>query len=134
MRPNTYYDVEFESFGDTPTRSAFRSVSEAEVVSFSNLNLKSNSELFVACLGEGVDYGNLIVEIDAQERATVVAHEHCGFIAEGLTVMAAINTLRCWLPVAMQNSRNSMEKPMIIHVRSTPQPAKNSLSELAQIR
>ncbi|RYG96873.1 MAG: FtsX-like permease family protein [Alphaproteobacteria bacterium] len=51
MRPNTYYDVEFESFGGTPTRSAFGSVSEAEIVSFSDLNLKPNSELFVACLG-----------------------------------------------------------------------------------
>lgn len=99
MRPNTYYYVEFESFGDMPTRSSFRSVSEAEVLSFSNLNLKPGSELFVACLGASVDYGNLIVEIDAQEQATIVAHEHCGFIAEGLTVSAAINTLKCWLPL-----------------------------------
>ena len=99
MRPNTYYYVEFESFGDMPTRSAFRSVSEAEVLSFSNLNLKPGSELFVACLGASADYGNLIVEIDAQERTTVAAHEHCGFIAEGLTVSAAINTLKCWLPL-----------------------------------
>lgn len=102
MRPNTYYDVEFERFRDTPTRSAFRSVSEAEIVSFSNLNLKPNSELFVACLGEGVDYGNLIVEVDAEERAdlaTVVAHELCGLIAEGLTVTAAIDTLKYWLPL-----------------------------------
>lgn len=66
---------------------------------FSNLNLKPGSELFVACLGASADYGNLIVEIDAQERTTVAAHEHCGFIAEGLTVSAAINTLKCWLPL-----------------------------------
>ena len=111
MRPNTYYDVEFESFGDTPTRSAFRSVSEAEIVIFSNLNLKPNSELFVACLGEGVDYGNLIVEVDAQERATVVVHEHCGFIAEGLTMTAAINTLKCWLPLQFRTPEIQWKSP-----------------------
>lgn len=111
MRPNTYYDVEFESFGGTPTRSAFGSVSEAEIVSFSDLNLKPNSELFVACLGEGVDYGNLIVEVDAQERATVVAHEHCGFIAEGLTMTAAINTLKCWLPLQCRTPEIQWKSP-----------------------
>ncbi|MET3135354.1 hypothetical protein AAKU55_005662 [Oxalobacteraceae bacterium GrIS 1.11] len=99
MRPGAHYDVEFENFGKHPTRSVFRSVSEAEVLTFSSVNLKPESELFVACIREGVDFGNFIVEVDAQARATVIAHEHRGFIADGLTMEAAINALKYWLPV-----------------------------------
>lgn len=99
MRPGVYYDVEFESFGVEPTRSVFRSENEAEVFTFAVANLKPASELFVACLRDGIDLGNLIVEVDGQGRTTLIAHEHRGFIASGLTVEVAIGALHYWLPM-----------------------------------
>ena len=99
MRPRAYFEVEFESFCSEPTRSVFCSVSDAEVLTFASANLKPSSELFVACLGKGVDFRNLIVEVAANGRATVIVHEHRGFIADGLTLDVAVGALQYWLPM-----------------------------------
>ncbi|MES2070027.1 MAG: hypothetical protein V4488_06740 [Pseudomonadota bacterium] len=98
MRPGTYYDIEFEIFGDEPTKLVLRLASEAEVFAFAKSKLQANSELFIACLGDGVDYGNLIIEVDSQGQAALTAHEHRGFFAKGMSMVEAINTLEYWLP------------------------------------
>lgn len=98
MRPRAYFEVEFESFGSEPTRSSFYSASDAEVFTFANANLKPGSRLFVACPGNGVDLGNLILEVAANGLATVIVHEHRGFIADRLTLDVAVGALQFWLP------------------------------------
>ena len=102
MRLATHYYVEFETLGEKPTQLEFRSLSEDDVLTFSIVNLKPESSLFVACLGDGIDYGNLIIDVDALGRATVIAHEHRGFFVDGLTVETAINTLKYWLPLQVR--------------------------------
>ena len=98
MRLAAHYYVEFETLGEKPTQLEFRALSEDDVLTFSIVNLKPESSLFVACLGDG----NLIIDVDALGRATVIAHEHRGFFVDGLTVETAINTLKYWLPLQVR--------------------------------
>ncbi|WP_157808730.1 hypothetical protein [Janthinobacterium sp. 67] len=102
MRLAAHYYVEFETLGKKPTQLEFRSLSEDDVLTFSIVNLKPESGLFVACLGDGIDYGNFTINVDAQGRAAVQAHEHRGFFVDGLTVETAINALKYWLPLQVR--------------------------------
>jgi hypothetical protein len=98
MRAGAYYEIEFERFGNEPTRVVLRLNSEAEVFEFSKAKLVPNSELFIACLGDGVDYGNLIVDVDSQDNVAITAHEHRGFFSKGLSKEKALDVLEYWLP------------------------------------
>ena len=98
MRPGTYFDIEFELTGSATAVTAMRAGDEAEVFKFANENLQPNSVLLVACLGDGVDYGNLIIEVGAQGGAQVRALEHRGFMVKHVSVERALNVLEYWLP------------------------------------
>lgn len=97
MRPATYFAIEFEAVSP-PARMKARMENQLEVLAFAKANLRAGSELFVACLGNGVDYGNLIIAVDEQGAAEVRAHEHRGFIVQGVTLDDAISALKYWLP------------------------------------
>lgn len=98
MRPGTYFDIEFELAGSATVKTAMRSGDEAEVFEFAKKNLLPNSALLVACLGDGVDYGNLIIEVDAQGTTQVRALEHRGFIVKDVSLEQALSVLEYWLP------------------------------------
>lgn len=82
-------------------------MSEAEVITYAASNLKTDSALFVACIGEDVDFGNLIIEVDGRGQTTITAHEHRGFISTGLTAEIAVRALRYWLPMQQKISEIS---------------------------
>lgn len=98
MRPGTYFDIEFELVGSTTGEAAMRTGDEAEVLKFARENLQPNSALIVACLGDGVDYGNLIIEVDAQGDTEVRALEHRGFRVKQISMDQALSVLEYWLP------------------------------------
>jgi hypothetical protein len=97
MRAGAHFEVELEVVGDASAIKK-RIEHEADVLAFANANLKPNSELFVACIGDGVDYGNLIIEVDEKGNSTVRSHEHRGFIVTCIPQARALDALEYWLP------------------------------------
>lgn len=105
MRAGTYFDIELSFVGRTtaaPVKA--RAKDEAEALEFVKIHQLHNSELFVACLGEGVDYGNLIIEFDDQGHADVHAHEHRGFVTKKISIAQALSALEYWLPFQKRTS------------------------------
>ncbi len=102
MRAGTHFEIELSFFVQTTSSLIFKATSEAEALGFVKSNLQNNAELFVACLGDGVDHGNLVIEIDAQGQANVRAHEHRGFIARRVSKEQALNAFEYWLPSQMR--------------------------------
>jgi hypothetical protein len=98
MRPGTYFDIEFELAGSGAVETGRRAGNEADVSKFARENLQPNSSLLVACLGDGVDYGNLILEVDAQGDVVVRALEHRGFVVKRVSLVQALGVLEYWLP------------------------------------
>jgi hypothetical protein len=98
MRTEAYYEVEL-TFADEPDEGVrLTSQSEEEVLSIAHKAFKPGAELFVACLGPGVDLGNFILIVDGQGKNEVQCHEHRGFLARGLDREQVLNALRRWLP------------------------------------
>ncbi|WP_205711320.1 hypothetical protein [Janthinobacterium lividum] len=75
MRLAAHYYVEFETLGKKPTQLEFRSLSEDDVLTFSIVNLKPESGLFVACIGDVIDYGDSYI---AANEALVREHAQQG--------------------------------------------------------
>lgn len=98
MRPGAHYRIEYESFGNAPVRLTQRLEEVDQVLKFAKENLKPCSEIFVACLGDGVDFGNFNCEVDPEGQATITAHEHRGFISTGISLAQALDVLAYWLP------------------------------------
>jgi len=98
MRPSAHYRIEYESFGNSPVRLTLRLEEIDHVLKFAKENLKPRSEIFVACLGDGVDFGNFNCEVDLEGQATITAHEHRGFISTGISLVQALDALAYWLP------------------------------------
>lgn len=97
MRPGTHFEIEFaasESSGRVETCLQHG----ADVLAFAKNKLRPNSELLVACLGNGADYGNLIIEIDALGGASLRALEHSGFAVDQTSKEQALQALEYWLP------------------------------------
>jgi len=94
MRPGTHYEVELE------TTTGFKSMvnSEKEVLLLAQEALRLKADFFVACLGQGIDFGNFVMEINSFGMVDVRCHEHQGFIAHKLNSEQALETLKYWLP------------------------------------
>ena len=97
MRPNAYFEIEF-AVGEGSALAETRLWQGAEVLAFAKNNLQLNCEFLVACLGDGTDYGNLIIEIDAMGCASLRALEHSGFAVERTSKEQALQALEYWLP------------------------------------
>ena len=95
MRSGTYFEIQIEAEDGL---SKVHVNSEAEVRAFAHENLRPKVELLVACLGGGVDYGNLIIEVDAHGSCDVRALEHRGFFVNGISMQQANEALEYWLP------------------------------------
>ena len=96
MRPDTHFEIEFvpsESGGRVETRLQ----DGADVLAFAKEQLRPSSELLVACLGNGVDYGNLIIEMDELGGASLRALEHSGFAVGQISREQALQALEYWL-------------------------------------
>jgi len=98
MRSGIHFDIEFEVGDIAAARVRQRVESEAEAMAFARTHLVPNSELLVACIGGGVDYGNLIIEVGANGDSNVYAHEHRGFLAKRVSRERALSALEYWLP------------------------------------
>ncbi len=98
MRPGTHFAIELEIAGTASANSSRRFHSEADVLAFANSSLQHDVELFVACLGNQVDFGNFIISAGADNNFDVRVHEHRGFLAHGVTREHALQALAYWLP------------------------------------
>lgn len=97
MRSGTHFEIALETT-DSAAGKVSRAGSEVEVLAFANENLQPNVGLFVTCLGDGVDFGNLIIEVDAQGNCNLRALEHRGFYVKRVSVEQALWALEYWLP------------------------------------
>lgn len=98
MRPGSHYRIEYESCGNSPVRLTQRLEEIDQVLKFAKENLKPYSEIFVACLGDGVDFGNFNCEVSPEGQATITVHEHQGFISTVISLEQALDVLAYWLP------------------------------------
>ena len=98
MRSGTYFEIELNAANSTAACEVVRINNEAEVLDFANEHLQPNTELIVACIGNSVDFGNLIIGVDVDSSCNLRALEHSGFFVEGVSVEQALCALEYWLP------------------------------------
>jgi hypothetical protein len=80
MKPASWYGVEFSSpTASEPASRVFESAAEA--LAFASQRLLPGSSILIERIENGVDYGNLILYVNATGRAFVRALEHRGFYA-----------------------------------------------------
>src|SRR3990167_4865669 len=99
MRVGAHFNIEVDASDRAVARRVIRLGSEVEALAFAKELLQPNTELFVSCLGDGLDYGNMIIGVDAQGRTDVRAHEHRGFLVNGVSLEQALSILEFWLPM-----------------------------------
>jgi len=97
MRPDTHFEIEFET-SESSDRVVAQLQNAADVLAFAKSKLRPGSELLVACLGHGTDYGNLIFAFDASGSVSLRALEHSGFAVHGVSKEQALEALEYWLP------------------------------------
>jgi hypothetical protein len=97
MRPDTYFEIELAA-SETSDRVKARLHDGADVLDFVKEKLRPGSELLVACLGDGADYGNLILDFDVLSGVTIRALEHSGFAVHRVSREQALRALEYWLP------------------------------------
>ncbi len=86
MRSGAHFEIELEVANSTAAGKVVRANNEAEVLAFANENLQPSTGLIVACLRDGVDFGNLIIEVDAKRNCNLRVLEHRGFFVNDLSV------------------------------------------------
>jgi hypothetical protein len=97
MRPQTHFEIEFAtSESSDPVKARLHD--GADVLDFVKEKLRPGSELLVACLGDGVDYGNLILDFDLLGGVSLRALEHSGFAVHRVSSEQALQALEYWLP------------------------------------
>ena len=97
MRPLTYFEIEFATSGGNDRVEA-RLHDDADVLALVKEKLQPGSEFIVACLGDGVDHGNLILDFDALAGVSLRALEHSGFAVHRVSRDQALQALEYWLP------------------------------------
>ena len=97
MRPHTYFEIEFAT-NEGSNRVEARLHDGADVLALTEEKLQPGSELIVACLGRGVDYGNLVLDFDALVGVSLRALEHSGFTVHRVSRAQALQALEYWLP------------------------------------
>lgn len=96
MRLDMHFEIEFAA-NESSGRVEIHFKNGEDVLAFAKNKLRANTELLIACLGNGTDYGNLIIEIDAQGWASLRALEHSGFAVEQTSKELALQALEFWL-------------------------------------
>ena len=98
MRSGKHFEIELEVENGAAAGKVVHAGSEAEVLAFASENLRPDVGLFVACIAGDVDFGNLIIEVDAQGNCNLRALEHRGFFVTGISMKQALYALEYWLP------------------------------------
>jgi hypothetical protein len=98
VRSGTHFEIEIEAH-DAAADKVIRVGSEAEVLAFATENLRPGVAFLVTCIGAGVDFGNLIIEVDEGGLCNLRALEHRGFFVRGVSVKQALCALEHWLPL-----------------------------------
>lgn len=110
MPTHRHFEIELTEAGGNSPPDVVRLNSEADVLDFVKAHLRPSSELFVACLGDRVDFGNFIIDLDQEGVATVTAHEHRGFFVKGVSKSQAIEALEYWLPLQSRSTQLHWEE------------------------
>ncbi|WP_338846305.1 hypothetical protein V8J88_21415 [Massilia sp. W12] len=84
--------------GDPATCTTVRVDSEAEVLALVSRSLHPGAGILISCLGSGVDYGNLVIEVNTQSNCNLRALEHIGFAVGGASIEQVLNAVEYWLP------------------------------------
>lgn len=109
MRPNTHFQVEVERCGIEPLQLEANTTCEASAFAIAEAHLRPGHVITIACLGDGVDYGNLIIEVAANGDINLVAHGHRGFQVNGVSQAQALAALQVWLPLQDLDARLAWE-------------------------
>jgi hypothetical protein len=102
MRSRTHFEIELNAANSVAECKVVRVNNEAEVLAFATEHLQPSMELIVACIGDGVDFGNLIIVVDSKSSCNLRALEHSGFFVEGVSVEQALCALEYWLPAQVR--------------------------------
>ena len=97
MRSGAHFEIELEAVDNTAAGKTIRLGNEADVLAFANENLQPKVTLLFACIGGGVDFGNLIIEVDPQGNCNLRVLEHRGFFVERVSIEQALGALGYWL-------------------------------------
>lgn len=109
MRPNTHFQIEVERCGVEPFQLEADTACEASALAITEAHLRPGNVITIACLGEGVDYGNLIMEVSPGGDINLVAHGHRGFQVNGVSLAQALAALQVWLPLQERDARLAWE-------------------------
>ncbi|MDR0261184.1 MAG: hypothetical protein LBI76_15395 [Comamonas sp.] len=109
MRPNTHFQIEVERCGIEPFQLEANAACEASAFAITEAHLRPGHVITISCLGEGVDFGNLIMEVSADGDINLVAHGHRGFQVNGVSLAQALAALRFWLPLQERDARLAWE-------------------------
>lgn len=80
MRPGTRFEIELEIPGQA-SRTVMAN-SEADALNAVRSSLSAGAEICVACLGDGIDYGNLILFVEGVNQVSLRRLEHRGFATQ----------------------------------------------------
>lgn len=109
MRPNTHFQIEVERCGIEPFQLVANAACEASAFAITEAHLSPGHVTTIACLGDGVDYGNLIIEVAANGDINLVVHGHQGFQVNRVSLAQALAALRFWLPLQERDARLAWE-------------------------
>lgn len=105
MRPNTYFVIEIECSGVGSIHLELTVACEVNAFAIVEAYLLPGNEIFIACLGEGLDYGNLSFKVSQARAINIVAQEHHGFQLQGVSLEQALAVLKVWLPHQERDTR-----------------------------
>jgi hypothetical protein len=97
MRRGCHFEIDIELAGEAP--SMHLADSEVSALEAVRVALNRGAAVALACLGIGVDYGNLILTSDSDGLVHIRALEHQGFCtARPVTINEALAVVEYWLP------------------------------------
>ena len=98
MRLGTYIEIEVETADGTSIGEPFITKNASDALSFVRTSLQPGIAIILACIGNGVDYGNLVVEAVSPGICNLRALEHRGFAISDVSVEQALDAVQYWLP------------------------------------
>lgn len=90
-------EIEMERSTGEPFKLKTKAHCEADAFAIVAPHVQTGAEIFIACIGNGVDYGNLIVTVGKEGEIELTAHAHSGFIAQGVSHEQALSAFQFWL-------------------------------------
>ena len=98
MRSGTHIEIEVEAADGSTVGETFLTKDANEALAFVRGNLRPGITVVLACLGNGIDHGNFVIEAISPNHFNLRALEHRGFAVTGVSVEHAFGALEYWLP------------------------------------